>query len=165
MVGPYTLNPQVTQQSITDGLRAMYPHVTFIEDGMVDDQYYEDPETGDLLAIPTFSDGSVKPFVLVWYSQMKRGSKNHSFSSYKIDPHSATVDLVAVTRKPSEGRLLLNDIGDNLVGFKPENGGRLYKSASLWGDSRQVLDTDNRPSRWARTDRFDFGIQANRVLP
>lgn len=155
MPGPYTLNPQATQQSITDALRLMYPHVVFIEDGLVD---------GDHDEIQYFSDGSVKPFVLLWYSQMKRNATGRSFSSYKLDSHSATLDVVAVTRKPSEGRALLNDMGDKLVGFQPENAGRMHKSASLWGDSRQVLDSADRPSRWARTDRYDFGIQASKTL-
>lgn len=152
----YVLNPQISQDSITAFLRSEYSHIPFIEDGLVD---------GDHDEIQYFSDGSIKPFVLIWYSQMKRSARNHSFSSYKLDPHSATLDLVAVTRNPTEGRTLLNDIGNRLVGFQVANGGRMYKSASLWGDSRQVLDTDNRPSRWARTDRYDFGIQARKTEP
>lgn len=159
----YTLNPQIEQDSITAFLRSQYTHPV-IEDGLMDAQIYTIPGGTDV-AIPTFPDGSVKPFIILWFSQMKRASNGRSFSSYKLDSHYATVDIVVVTRDATSGRRLLNDIGDKLVGFQTDGGGRMHKGSALWGDSRQVIDDDNRPTRWARTDRFDFGISSRKVMP
>lgn len=152
----YTLNPQDEQDAITAHLRATYPNIPIIEDGLMDGEYED---------IEYLADSTVKPFIVLWYSQIKRNPKGRSFANYKLDSHSATVDVVVVARNGTVAREILNDVGDTLVGFKTPGGGRLFKGASLWGDSRQVIDDKNRPSRWARTDRYDFGVQATKVAP
>lgn len=152
----YVLNPQEEQDSITAYLRTAYPHIPVIEDGVVDGDYSE---------IQYLEDGTVKPFIVLWYSQLKRNPRARSFSNYKLDSHSSTVDVVVVGRSGTVAREILNDVADSLVGFRTTGGGRLYKGAALWGDSRQVIDDKNRPSRWARTDRFDYGVQAIKIAP
>lgn len=163
MVGPYSVSPQSEQDSITAYLRAEYPHIPVIEDGLMDDQVYTEPG-GTEVAIPTFPDGSVKPFIVLWYSDIKRSARGRSFSDYKLDSHFATVDVVVVTRSGTEGRKLTNDVNDRMIGFRADGGGRLHKGTPLWADSRQMLDDTNRPSRWARTVRYDFGVASRKIV-
>lgn len=158
----YVLDPTEEQDSIAAYLRTEFPFVPVIEDGLMDDQIYTNLD-GSEIAIPTFPDGTVKPFIILWFSNAKRSARGRSIADYKLDAHFATVDVVVVARNGTDARKLLNKIGNRMVGFRTSGGGRLYKSASLWGDSRQVIDDDNRPTRWARTDRFDFGIQARKI--
>lgn len=156
VVDGYTLNPQDEQDSITQFLRDTYPNIPVIEDGLLDGDYKE---------IKLNTDSTVKPFIVLWYSQIKRNPKGRSFHDYKLDSHSATVDVVVVARSGTLAREILNDVADKLVGFRTKNGGRMHKGAALWGDSRQVIDDKNKPERWARTDRFDFGVSAHKVGP
>lgn len=150
----YILNPQEEQDSITAFLREQYPHIPVIEDGLLDDE-------SDV--IEKNLDESIKPFIVLWYSNAKRSSKGRSMANYKLDSHFATVDVVVVTRNGAEGRKLLNDVSDRLVGFRTGTGGRMHKGSALWGDSRNIIMDKDRPTRFARTDRFDFGIQARKV--
>ena len=132
----------------------MYPHIPIFEDGQVDGDYEE---------IEHFPDGSIKPFFVLWFSDIKRSARGRSFSDYKLDSHFATVDLVVVCRSGREARTLTNDINDQLIGFRAADGGRLHKGTPLWSDSRQIMDSKNRLNRWARTVRFDFGIASRKV--
>lgn len=149
----YSINPQVEQDSITAFLREQYPHLTIIEDGLLDD---DDDD------IQTDETGIIS-FIVLWYSNAKRSPRGRSFANYKADDHYATVDVVVVSQNGTRARRLLNDIADRLVGFKAADGGRLHKGTSLWADSRQILQDQTRPTRWARTDRFDFAIASKRV--
>lgn len=150
----YVLNPQAAQDSIANKLRQEYPHIPVIEDGLID---------GDYDAIEKFADGTIKPFILLWFSVARRG-RNRSFQNQKLDQHYAGVDIVVVARNGAEARKLINDIGDRLIGWKPENAGGIVKGSGIWSQSRAMLDSNNRPSRWAATDRFEFGIQANKTI-
>lgn len=151
----YILNPQGSQESIATKLRTEYPHIPVIEDGIIDGEYAE---------IEKFSDGSIKPFIILWFTVARRNPTGRSFQSEKLDSHSAAVDVVVVARNGAEARKLINDIGDRLIGWKPDNAGGIVKSSGMWSQSRAMLDSNNRPSRWAATDRFEFGIQANKTL-
>lgn len=148
----YTINPQPQQDSITDFLRAQYPHVPVLPDGMMD------TEEG----IHKFPDGSVKPFVVLWFSNTKRTARGRSFSDYKLDSRKASVDVVVVARSGTEARTLMNDMSDRIVGFKTDGGGKLHESTSLWGSTRGI-DIQNRPTRFAITNRFDFGVASRKV--
>ncbi len=150
----YTLNPQAAQDSIVAKLQAEYPHIPVIQDGLID---------GDYAEIEKFANGEIKPFIILWFTTARRGNAK-SFQNEKLDQHRAGVDVVVVARNGSEARKLLNDIGDKLIGWKPENAGGIVKGAGIWFQSRAMLDSNNRPSRWAATDRFDFGIQANKTI-
>ena len=104
-----------------------------------------------------------KPFIIVWFAAPYR-SGGRSFQHEKLDGYRAGLDIVVVARNGSEARKLINDIGDRLIGWKPDNAGSIVKGRGIWSQSRAMLDSNNRPSRWAATDRFDFGIQANKTL-
>ena len=151
----YTINPQPEQDSIEAFLKAEYPHISIIPDGIPDGEY-------DL--IETFPSGKIKPFMILWYSTVKRRSRGRSISEYKLDSHFASLDILIVTSDPTVARTLMNDVSDRLVGFRTEGGGRLYKSPSLWGQARSV-DMQTKPTRWAMTDRFDFGVASKKVAP
>lgn len=150
----YVLNPQAAQESITAKLQDEYPHIPIIEDGLID---------GDYDVIEKFSDGSIKPFILLWFSVPRR-TRGRSFQHEKLDSYTAGVDIVVVARNGKEARKLINDIGDRLIGWKPTNSGGIVKGSGIWSQSRAMLDSNNRPSRWAATDRFEFGIQANKTV-
>lgn len=150
----YVLNPQAAQDSITQKLRDEYPHVPVIEDGLIDGEYD---------VIEKFADGSIKPFIVLWYANAKPTGAR-SFQHQKLDQYRSGVDVVVVARNGTEARKLLNDIGDRLVGWKPENAGGIVKGGALWSQARAMIDTNNRPTRWFVTDRFEFGIQANKTI-
>ena len=154
MVGPYSLDITATQNSIESFLKAQYPHVPVIPDGLLDVNHE---------AIQRFPDQSIKPFIVLWFSTVKRRPRGRSFASYKLDQHFATVDVVVVARHGTECRKLLNNVSDRLVEFQATGGGKMYKSASLWGSSRKI-DIQNSPTRFAMTDRFDFGVSAQKIV-
>lgn len=161
---PYNINPQTTQDSITEYLRIQYPHVDIIPDGMMDQEEYP-PAPGDpLKEINKFQDGSIKPFVVLWFNNPKRSARGRSFASYKLDSRSASVDVVVLARSGTEARTLMNDMIDRLVEFKTEDGGKLHESSSLWGSTRSI-DIQNRPTRFGITNRFDFAVGAVKVGP
>ena len=151
----YVLNPQDSQDSITAKLQTEYPHIPVIEDGLIDGEYD---------VIEKFPNGEIKPFIVLWFTVARRNPTGRSFQHEKLDAYSASVDIVVVARNGKEARVLLNDIGDRLIGWKPDNAGGMVKGSGMWSQSRAMLDSNNRPSRWAATDRFDFGIQANKTL-
>lgn len=150
----YVLNSQGAQDSIVAKLRTEYPHVPVIEDGLID---------GDYAEIDKFPDGTIKPFIILWFSAPRR-SGGRSFQHEKLDGYTAGVDVIVVARNGAEARKLINDVGDRLIGWKPVNAGGIVKGSGIWSQSRAMLDSNNRPSRWAATDRFEFGIQANKTL-
>lgn len=149
----YTVNPQLQQDSIEEYLKTQYPHIPVIPDGLLDT---------DDDSIQKFQDESIKPFVILWFNNPKRSPRGRSFSDYKLDSRTASVDVVVVARSGTEARTLLNDIHDRLIGFKTDGGGKLHEASSLWGSTRSI-DIQNRPTRFAITDRFDFGVSARKV--
>ena len=151
---PYSLDPTDEQNSIVEALRKEFPALTVIPDGMPD---ASDDE------IETFPDGSVKPFLVLWFAEPRRTS-GRSFADYRLDAHEASVDVVGVARDATTCRLIMNQVSDFLIGFKTSGGGRLHKGESLWGDSRRYLDDSNKPARWVRTSRFQFGIASRKIL-
>lgn len=148
----YVLNPSASQSSVASKLATTYPHVPVFPDGMID------TENG----IERFSDGSIKPFIVLWFSAPKRQRKGRSFSQSKLDSYRCRVDVVVVARNGTEARTLLNDIGDKLVDFRPTNSGHMVIADWLWSDARGFsLDDGSRPTRFAATIRFEWTIQAN----
>lgn len=152
----YTVNPQDMQDSIEAFLATEYPGTPIIPDGM--------PDMDDDDRIQKFQSGKIKPFIILWFSTIRRSNSGRSFSGYKLDSHYASVDIVVVASDPTVGRKLMNEVSDRLVGFQTVGGGKLYKSRSLWGQNRSV-DMNSKPSRWAMTDRFDFGVSSRKVAP
>lgn len=151
---PYTVNPQVEQDSITEYLRAQYPDMAFIEDGLPAD---------DNDAITYDTDSEVNTFVLLWYSNIKPGRKK-GFGGQKLDSYFATVDVSVIARDGTRARKVLNDIADRLIDFKAEGGGRLSQGVPLFSDARQIKQETSRPERWMRTTRFDFGVSSKKIV-
>lgn len=148
----YRLNPTEAQDSIKEYLEGLYPHVPVIEDGIVD---------GDYEQILKFPDGKIKPFIILWHSTPYRAPRGRSVAHEKLDTHRVNIDVLVVANNGSDGRRLMNDVSDNLTGFKPTQAtGGMVKGISLWEQSRFTLDSQNRPNRWAAIDRFSYGIHA-----
>jgi len=151
----YTINPQPQQDSIEAYLKEKYPHIPVLPDGLPDD---------DSTTIRRYKNGEIMPFILLWFGMPKRTGKGSSFGNYKLDSRKASVDVVVVARNAREAREVINDVSDQLIGFKTDGGGRVTESDALWGQAR-TIDIQNRPSRWAATNRFDFGISARKTTP
>lgn len=149
---PYSINPQVEQDSIVEYLKAEYPGMAIIEDGL----------PADNNSAITYSPDGVNTFVILWFSNPKKGKKA-GFAGQKLDSYFASVDVAVVARDGTRARKVLNDVTDRLVDFKTAEGGKLSQGTPLFGDARQVMQEANRPERWVRTNRFDFGIASKRV--
>ena len=150
----YSINPQIEQDSITEYLKEQYPTMAIIEDGLPsddNDSITYDPDTGE-----------VNSFVILWFSNPKKGKKA-GFGGQKLDSYFATVDVGLIARSGTRARRVLNDVTDRLIDFKAAEGGRLSQGAPLFSDSRQVKQEANRPERWMRTNRFDFGIASKKT--
>lgn len=151
----YTLNPQPAQDSLVAKLRATYPHIPVIEDGMLDDE-------ND--AIKTYDDGSVKPFIVVMFQTPRRARGGRSFAGTRLDQRTAQADIVVVGRSGSEARRVVNDLIDRVIGFKPHGSGAVVESdRQLWTDARKI-DTSNRPSRWAIPFSVEWGIFSTKTV-
>lgn len=148
---PYTLNPTDAQTSIAEYIQDLYPHIPVIPDGLLD----TDDDT-----IKYFPDGSIKPFIVLRYYSSRRSRRGRSFSSEKLDSHHAAFDVVVVANNGTDARLVLNAVSNDLIGWKPENSGGIVKGEGLWEGSRAVINSNDKPSRWAAVDRFLFGISA-----
>lgn len=149
----YSINPQVEQDSIVAYLKAQYPNMAIIEDGLPAD---------DDDSITENTEGEINTFVLLWFSNPKKGKKA-GFGGQKLDSYFATVDVAVIARDGTRARKVLNDITDRLIDFKAAEGGRLSQGTALFGDARQVKQEANRPERWMRTNRFDFGIASKKT--
>lgn len=151
---PYNLNPQDSQDSFTKKLEDTYPHIPVIEDGLLDD---------DNDKIKTYEDGSVEPFIVIWFQTPRRTRRGRSFATTRLDQRVASADIVVVARSGTEARRVMNDIIDTIIGFKPEGSGAVVESdRQLWQDARQI-DTKNRPSRWALPYSVEWGIFAKKT--
>lgn len=150
---PYSINPQAEQDSITAFLRAEYPGMAIIEDGLPAD---------DNDSITENSEGEINTFMILWFSNPKLGRKK-GFGGHKLDSYFATVDVGIIARSGTRARSVLNDVTDRLIDFKPDGGGRMTQGAALFSDARQVKQEANRPERWMRTNRFDFGIASKKI--
>lgn len=150
----YSVNPQVEQDSIVAYLKAQYPDMAIIEDGLPSDD-------NDSITYEA-ATGQVNTFVILWFSNPKKGKKA-GFGGQKLDSYYATVDVAVIARDGTRARKVLNNITDRLIDFKAAEGGRLSQGAALFGDARQVKQEENRPERWMRTNRFDFGIASKKT--
>ncbi len=150
----YTLNPQDSQDSFTNHLRTSYPHIPVIEDGLLDDDNEE---------IKTYEDGSIKPFIVIWFQTPRRARRGRSFAGARLDQRIASADVIVVARSGTEARRVMNSVIDTLVGFKHDGSGAVVESdRQLWSDARQI-DIKSRPSRWVMSYSVDWGIFAKKT--
>lgn len=151
----YTLNPQPTQDSIIAGLKAAFPGVTVIEEGLLDD---------DNSAIQYY-DGGIKGFLVTHFSNPKPVGENRgkSFAGHRLDQRKGSVDIVAVARSGPAVLKFSNKVYDAMIGFQTDRGGKLTDGVALWADARQIAMPEGKPTRWGRTLRFEFGLNATKV--
>lgn len=150
----YSINPQVEQDSIVAYLKAQYPDMAIIEDGL--------PSDDDKTITYEAATGEVNTFLILWFSNPKRGKKA-GFGGQKLDSYFATVDVGVIARSGTRARTVLNNVTDRLIDFKAAEGGRLSQGTALFSDARQIKQEANRPERWMRTSRFDFGIASKKT--
>lgn len=160
----YVLNPQSAQDSIEVYLQAEYPHLPVIADGLLDQEDYIPAGATTPVNLPVFSDGSIKPFIILRFQAPRRARRGRSIQSHKLDSYTGSVDVVTVARNGSECRRLSNDIGDTLTDWKPENAGRVFGGEAIWEPSVATIDNNSKPERWAANNRYHFPIQANHTI-
>lgn len=140
----YSLDLQVIQDSIKT-----YFDTTFVqpvyEDALVDDQ-----------TLPL-------PSLVLWYRDLRRAPKGRAYSGTRMDGYKSGFDVVVLAKTGKQARQILNYINDTVIGHKFTNTGQTVKTQAIWENSRAVLDSANKPSRFAATSRFEFGVFANRV--
>jgi hypothetical protein len=150
----YSINPQSAQDDIAAHLRAMYPHVPVIEDGLLDD------ETS---TIQRYANGSIKPFIVIWFETPRRTNGGRSVATTRLDQRKAAADLVVVAKSGPEARRLANDLYDKIIGFKPIHSSIIVESErQLWSGSRQI-DSASKPSRWAMPISVEWGAFAQKT--
>lgn len=116
--------------------------------------------------VPKFSDGSVQPFIVLWFRGLRRsGSRRgtRAFAGPRLDSYTAGFDAVCVANNGADARALMNYVTDQVVGWKPLNGGQVNTDSSLWQASRPILSAADKPTRWAATQGFQFGVFQSRV--
>lgn len=153
----YTLDITPAQESIVEKLESIqfeWGKAFVIADGLHD--------TDD---VPKFANsGGIKPFIVVHFGSPHRHYRGRNMGSYKLDTHRATVIIECVANNGTTARVMQNIITDELVGWKPDNGGALVKYESSWEGSRALLDSNSRPSRWVTNTRFSFGVTPKHSL-
>ena len=140
----YALDLQAIQDDITDYFETTFPQPIY-EDALVDDE-----------TLPL-------PSVILWYRDLRRAPRGRSFAGTRLDGYRSGFDVVVVAQTGRIARQILNHIGDTIIGYKPLNSGQIVKTQAVWEGSRAVVDTANKPSRFAATSRFEFGVFQNRV--
>lgn len=153
----YSINPQDEQDSITAFLREQYPHLLFIEGGLPDDE--DDPDGNPF---PTNNEGIIS-FVLLHYTNSRPTGRGRSFNDHKLDQYDSRLDLFVVSSTDNKARFLINDMGDRLVGFQTNGGGKVRKNGQIFSRGREVVSSKDSPSRWTRTESFVFGISAKKT--
>lgn len=148
----YSTNPSVEQQSIVDYIKTEFPHIPVITGGLPD----QDNDTIQPV------DDVIPTFVILWFSNVKKGKKQ-SFAGNKLGSHYATVDVAVIASNDDRARRFINELSDRLEDFKPAEGGRMSIGTPLFGDGRQIRQEAGKPSRWMRTNRFDFGVASKRI--
>jgi hypothetical protein len=120
----------------------------------------------DTEEVPKFSDGSVQPFIVLWFRGLRRsGSRRgtRAFAGPRLDSYTTGFDAVCVANNGTDARNLMNYVADQLVEWKPLNGGQVNLDSSLWQASRPIIAAADKPTRWAATQGFQFGVFQSRV--
>lgn len=150
----YNLNPQISYDSFIARLRVLYPNRPLLEEGLID---------SDDSVIETYSSGAVKPFMVTWARNPTKTGNGKSFAGTRLDQRKGGMDVVIVARSGKEARDVANDVYDKIIGFKPTGSGRVTDAdRGLWSDARG-LDMGNRPTRWAVSLSFEWGLYHDKV--
>lgn len=151
----YSLALTPTQADIATYFETEFD-ATVIVDGLLD--------TED---VPKFPDGSVQPFIVLWFRGIKRsGSRRgtRAFAGPRLDAYTTGFDAVCVANNGGDSRSLMNYVTDQVVGWKPLNGGQVNTDSSLWQASRPILSAADKPTRWAATQGFEFSVFQSRTV-
>lgn len=144
----YDLDLQTIQDSVFSWFVSNFPHQNVYQDALVDDQTLNyDP----------------KPAIILWFRDMRRSPRGRSFGGTRMDSYRSGFDVVVVAKTGKQARQVLNYVNNQVVGKKFTNTGETVKTQSIWETSRAVLDSANKPSRFAATSRFEYGVFAKRV--
>jgi hypothetical protein len=120
----------------------------------------------DTEEVPKFSDGSVQPFIVLWFRGLRRSASRRgtrAFAGPRLDAYNAGFDAVCVANNGADARTLMNYVTDQIVGWKPLNSGQVNTDASLWQASRPIINAADKPTRWAATQGFQYGVFQSRV--
>lgn len=151
----YDLDLTPTQQSIVTFFEQEYQHLDVIPDAL-----YDIEEVG------RYGGSGVKPFIVLWFRGLRRSSSRkatRSFAGPRLDSYESGFDAVCVASAPDHARRLLNSVTNRVVGQKFDNAGVTNVDSSLWHNTRPILDAENKPSRWAATQGFSYGVFQTRV--
>lgn len=150
----YSVSPQESQESVVAALRNKFPLIPIIPDGL--------PE-GDDGGIKVNPDGSVKPFIVLWFHAARRTPGGRSFATTRLDQRKSGCDVVSVASTGAESRRILNGVLDFLIGIKPAGSGVITESdTALWNSSRP-MDIANRPARFLSTSTVQWGINSQKI--
>lgn len=113
----------------------------------------------------SYSTGKIKEFLVINFGNLRRQRRGRSLTDYKLDSHESGFDLFAVAHDAKTARKLINAANDALIGYKPTGSGGLHMGDALFEGVREVVDTQNRPTRVLATSRFRFVPFAQKVAP
>ena len=149
----YSLDLTAAQDSITEYVQSISVQPVIPEGDMSDDSE----------KIERYPDGSIKPFIILRFYNLRRRPRGRSFGGPRLDQRESSFDIVVVARDGDSAGRLLNRLEDKLIGFKPEGCGSIVDGSAVWEGARGILDGSNKPSRWAKTSRMNYGTQARNV--
>lgn len=156
-VPPYSLDMDPIQDSVVQFFGTTFTNQETIVDAFLDSE-----------DVPRFPGGGVKPFIVLWFRGIRRSGARRgtrSFGGPRMDSYNSGFDAVCVASNPSHARELMNYVTDEVVGRKFENTGLVTTDSALWEATRPILDAQNKPTRWAATQRFSYGVFQKRTAP
>lgn len=114
-----------------------------------------------------YTSGAIKPFLSVFFGRLKSttGRRSRSLVDYRLDSYTTGFDVLAISHDPDLNRKMMNRLNNVMLGFKPTRGGGLHKGQAGFEGMLTVMDSNNRPSRWVTTDRFEFVPFAQKIDP
>lgn len=166
----YTINPTPIQDAITSKIKTLITQTSFsnyqisevIEDGIPEDDN-----------VARFSNGKIRPFIIVRYKQLTKKPRSGTFGSEKLATYRGTVDVMIVASTPTVCRHVANLLDDSLVGWSPKatplnsdgaGSERLTKGQAAWGDVAPIThDGQSVPERWVATTSYRYVPFARKV--
>lgn len=137
------------QNTILAHVVSSFPNWTIKEDEVLDDEY--------LLKI----DGNVKPFIVLRWHGLNRSLTGNSFGGVRWDEYNSAVDIVVVAPTPKQGRVGLNMVMDELIGWQVPGGSQLTPSggAAVF----PVVDYNGKPHLYLALNTLTFQVNSDGV--
>ena len=140
-----------TWASIDQAMADEFPGITIRPNGMMDDD-----------AVPKYESGLIKPYIIVWHLQLRRGNAR-SYGGTRLDDYGSGLDLSIIANNGTDAMEVASQVADFLIGFKPLGGGAMVKGRGLFDGSRAVTSSETKPTRFATSDRFNYSWSAQPV--